>query len=130
MAETPKRRTSKSTSKRTRSRQSDGEDNPEAQGSEEVGTASISGLTFRAKAVQYAVVDGRAIFEGDIDLGSVEEVEQSNTAMRGETATRGVVLSGSQFRWPGGVVPYEIDPAMPDQQRLTDAIAHWEANTV
>ena len=133
MAETPKRRnagkrTSKSTARSKKT--ADSQNDPEAQGSPDVGTAIISGLTFRAKAVQYAVVDGRAIFEGDIDLGSVEEVEQGNTAMRGGATERGVVLSGSQFRWPGGVVPYDIDPAMPDQQRVTDAIAHWEANTV
>ena len=41
-----------------------------------------------------------------------------------------MVITGSQFRWPGGVVPYEIDPAMPDQQRVHDAIAHWEQHTV
>ncbi len=133
MAETPKRRsTKKSASKSTpRAKKNAGsQDDPEAQGSQDVGTAIISGLTFGTKAVQYAVVDGRAIFEGDIDLGSVEEVEQSNSAMRGVAGARGVVIPGSRFRWPGGVVPYDIDSAMPDQQRVADAIAHWEANTV
>ncbi len=133
MAETPKRKSaSKSTGKSTAGSKKNGgsQDNPEAQGSQDIGTAIISGLTFGTKAVQYAVVDGRAIFEGDIDLGSVEEVEQSNSAMRGVAIAEGVVLPGSQFRWPNGVVPYDIDPAMPNQQRVTDAIAHWEANTV
>jgi hypothetical protein len=75
------------------------------------------------------VVDGRAIFEGHTDLGSVEEVEAASAALRGEGIEAGVVIPGSQFRWPGGRVPNEIDPAMPNQQRVTDAIAHFEANT-
>lgn len=104
--------------------------NPELSGTDEVRTALITGLTFGPKAVQYSVVDGRAMFEGDIDLGSVEEVEAANAALRGEGIEAGVVLPGSQFRWPQGRVPYEIDPAMPNQQRVTDAIAHVEANTV
>lgn len=32
-------------------------------------------------------------------------------------------------RWPGGIVHYKIDPNLTNQQRVTDAIAHWEANT-
>lgn len=106
------------------------QENPELLASDDVRTALISGLTFGTRAVQYAVVDGRAIFEGDIDLGSVDEVEAATSAMRGLTIAEGVVLPGSQFRWPNGQVPYEIDPAMPNQQRVADAIAHWEANTV
>jgi hypothetical protein len=129
MADTPKR---KSTGKNGGgSRAGDAQpDNPELQASEEVGTAIITGLNFGPRAVQYAVVDGRAMFEGDIDLGSIDEVEQANAVMRGIGIAEGVVLPGSQFRWPGGVVPYDIDSGMPDQQRVHDAIAHWEARTV
>ncbi|MDB5556998.1 MAG: putative sialidase [Rhizobium sp.] len=129
MAETPKRRAaSKSTSRPRKAAES--QDTPELQSSDDVGTAIISGLNFGSKAIQYANVDGRAIFEGDIDLGSVEDLEVSNRAMRGLTVEESVVIPGSQFRWPGGQVPFEIDPAMPDQQRVHDAIAHWEQNTV
>jgi astacin len=128
MADTPKRKASGGSS--GGSRGSNQQDNPEQQVAEEVGTAIITGLNFGPRAVQYAVVDGRAMFEGDIDLGSIEEVEQSNAAMRGVGIAEGVVLPGSQFRWPNRVVPYDIDPAMPDQQRVHDAIAHWEAHTV
>ncbi|WP_404386266.1 M12 family metallopeptidase [Knoellia locipacati] len=142
MSETPRRSAKKSaarksTTKKSTSRSgassgsSGSTENPELMSSPEVGTAIISGLTFGPKAVQYAVVDGRAMFEGDIDLGSVEEVEAATAAMRGEGGLeQGVILPGSQFRWPGGQVPYEIDPAMPDQQRVHDAIAHWEQHTV
>ncbi|HET9872810.1 MAG TPA: Dot/Icm T4SS effector Zinc-dependent metalloprotease LegP [Propionibacteriaceae bacterium] len=135
MADAPRRTPSKKSAANT-SRDEDSnqaaepQENPELLGSEEIRTAIISGLTFGAKAVQYSVVDGRAIFEGDIDLGSVEDVEKSNAAMRGEGIEEGVTITGSQFRWPNGVVPYDIDAAMPDQQRVADAIAHWEANTV
>jgi hypothetical protein len=76
--------------------------------SDEVRTGFVSGLTFGPRAVQYAVVDGRAIFKGDIDLGSVEEVEKSNAVMRGAGLEEAVVLPGSQFRWPNGTVPLPV----------------------
>ena len=63
--------------------------------SDEVRTGFVSGLTFGPRAVQYAVVDGRAIFKGDIDLGSVEEVEKSNAVMRGAALEEAVILPGA-----------------------------------
>ena len=81
MADTSKRSAAKKSTSRSRNTKSS--DNPELQASDEVRTAIITGVTFGTKAVQYAVIDGRAIFEGDIDLGSVEDLEKSNDAMRG-----------------------------------------------
>ncbi len=97
-----------------------------------IGTALISGSTFAAKAVQYVEIDGMAIVEGDIALGTVAEVEAATQAARDMTqqgVAFGVGISGAQFRWPNCRVPFEIDPTLPNQQRVTDAIAHWEANT-
>ena len=85
------------------------------------GTAVVHGATFKDKKLQYANVDGRAIFEGDIVLGTIEEVEGPQT--------EGIGITGEQFRWPHAAVPFEIDPALPNQRRVTDAIAHWHANT-
>ncbi|HYH92501.1 MAG TPA: M12 family metallopeptidase [Candidatus Saccharimonadales bacterium] len=95
-------------------------------------TALISGSTFYARPVQYAVVDGLAMFEGDIVLGTVEEVEATTARLRSSLASGivdSVVISGAQFRWPDCTVPFTIDAALPDQARVTDAIAHWQANT-
>jgi len=39
------------------------------------------------------------------------------------------VITGSQYRWPNCSIPYDIDPGLPNQNRVTDAIAHWQANT-
>ena len=97
-----------------------------------VHTALIRGNTFAAKAVQYVELDGLAIFEGDIVLGTVQEVAQMSDMLRAEMAAgvaAGVAITGAQFRWPNCRVPFTIDPALPNQQRVTDAIAHWEANT-
>src|SRR4051794_3265820 len=78
------------------------------------------------KAVQYAVVEGVALFEGDIVLGTDQEVavqsESLRAAARGEVAM-GVVITGSQYRWPNCSIPYDIDPGLPNQNRVTDAIA-------
>jgi hypothetical protein len=97
-----------------------------------VQTALLDGATFKGKAVQYSVVDGLAIFEGDIVLGTAEEVtsrtEQIRLEMSGQVAS-GVLRSGAQFRWPNCTIPYTIDPALPNQARVTDAIAHWHERT-
>ncbi len=92
----------------------------------------IQGATFGVKAVQYSVIEGQAIFEGDIVLGTEAKVAEQTDVLRkarsGQVAM-GVVITGSQYRWPNCIIPYDIDPALPNQNRVTDAIAHWEANT-
>src|SRR5579864_1879394 len=104
----------------------------ELRSSTEVHTALIPGVTFHHRAVQYSVVDGRALLEGDIDLGTVEHVQQQTTQLRAEATGQlaaGVVIKGSQFRWPNCRIPYTIDPNLPNPQRVTDAIAHWQQHT-
>ncbi len=95
-------------------------------------TGLIRGNTFAAKAVQYIVSDGLALFEGDIVLGTEQQMADQTEQMRreqtGEVAM-GVAISGAQFRWPGCRIPYTIDPALPNQARVTGAIAHWESLT-
>jgi len=103
----------------------------QAEGELQVGKDVRTGiiqLTSERTAVQYTVVDGLAIFEGDIVLGTVEEIEQQTEVVR-QGLSEAVVITGSQFRWANCRIPYTIDPALPNQSRVTEAIAHWEANT-
>lgn len=103
--------------------------------SNDIRTGFISGATFENKPVQYSVVDGLAIFEGCIVLGTVEEMEKKAAAIREgkdieeEASTRGVYVPGQKYRWPNEIVPYQIDPNLPNQQRVIDAIAHWQEKT-
>jgi hypothetical protein len=99
-----------------------------------MGTAVISGATFANKSVTYYDVEGVAIVEGDIAIGMVSDIEKQAAAAREAVSIDpniafSVGITGSQFRWPNCQVPYAIDSALPNQQRVTDAIAHWEANT-
>ena len=96
------------------------------------GTAIISGATFRNKGLAYANVDGEALFEGDIVLGKAEVTGRARAPRSGGLGPRPLAslgISGAQFRWPNGTIPFEIDAGLPNQQRVTDAIAHWHANT-
>jgi len=90
------------------------------------GTALVTGATFEVKGLQYAEVDGMAVFEGDIILGSVAEMQ---IAADGELPERACIITGKQYRWPNATVPYDIDPVFQNKLRVTDAIAHWVANT-
>ncbi len=100
--------------------------------SDDVRTGYISGVTFENKPVQYSVVDGLAIFEGCVVLGTVEEMERRAAAIQaGETGeiAPGVGITGAQYRWPNALMPYTIDGGLPNQSRVTNAIAHWTQNT-
>jgi Astacin (Peptidase family M12A) len=87
------------------------------------GTVLLDGVTFQRRPVLWSEVDGLALVEGDIVLGPV-------AAVRGDTAgAESLGITGSRFRWPSATVPFTIDSALPNQDRVTDAIAHWEART-
>ncbi len=69
----------------------------------------------------YQVIDGVAIAEGDIILGDAAEIE----------IQRANVIAGG--RWPGGIIPYAFDPAIPvgdfRRQLVANAIADIERKT-
>jgi hypothetical protein len=85
----------------------------------------IRGNTFYTKRIEYSIIDGKAIFEGDIVLGTAKEMESLTESV----TVSGVVVSGQQYRWPGGVVPYQIQTGFPDQARVMGAIQHWHDRT-
>ena len=104
----------------------------ELRSSPEVRTAVIRGETFEAKQVRYSVVEGLAVFEGDIVLGTVEQVDQETEALkraRDDGRESAVIITGSQYRWSGGMIPYQVDAGLPNQTRVTDAIRHWQERT-
>src|SRR5262249_9634637 len=80
----------------------------------------IIGNKFSEKEVKYSPLNGIAIFEGDIALGTVARLQLEPL---------GSAIRGDKYRWPGRKIPYRIDPALPGQERVTDAIKHWESNT-
>jgi len=88
------------------------------------------------KEVTYAPVDGLAVFEGCIILGTVSEMQAVKQFVADNPGIKlpgaqsfGVGIRGTQYRWKDNTIPYEVDAGLPDPQRVTDAIAHWEANT-
>ena len=62
--------------------------------------------------VPYELIDGIPIAEGDI----VVPVETQAATRVGR-------------RWDDAVVPYAVDPNLPDASRIDAAIAHWEEQT-
>lgn len=79
------------------------------------------------KELEYSPLDGMAVFEGDIVLGTEEEMEAARSG--GKLVPMGVGITGDRFRWPKGIIPYQIHPRLPNKERVTGAIAHWEART-
>ena len=79
------------------------------------GTALVDGATFTQKPLLYANVDGEAIFEGDIVLGSVQQLQQTQAR---DIAQRSIGITGAQFRWPNGVVPTKLIPVCRTSKEL------------
>jgi astacin len=98
------------------------------------------------RELEYAVVEGQWRFEGDIIIGTEDAVAEAEAEGERHLAegdvlealpdepvpgpvVQGVIITGAQYRWPDKLVPYTVDPALPNAQRVTDAIAHWEQHT-
>ena len=115
------------------------ESSGEFRGGAEVQQGYIPGQTFDAKLVTFAAENGQAVFEGDIILGPVEEIEQFTArvdeadvaALTGEELPEAVVITGGQFRWPDGVAPFQVDAGLPAAQvaAVNGAVAHWRQNS-
>ncbi|MGC3938540.1 M12 family metallopeptidase [Roseobacter sp. EG26] len=91
---------------------------------------------FSVREIEYSVVDGLAVFEGCIVLGTTDEMAALSEQVTRDggvdlvNATEGFGLTVlSRYLWPEGIVPYQIDENLPDANRVIDAIAHWETKT-
>lgn len=73
--------------------------------------------------LQYEVIRGHAIFEGDIVLGPTSELsaEELGTREPDRSAVKPDRL------WPDAVVPYVLDDGLPDEVRddIAKAMEHW-----
>jgi astacin len=83
--------------------------------------------------VQYAVVNGRAIFEGDIVLGSADEMalvrQRVQNAPEGQIRPEGFGTTGPGGRWQNNTVPYCISPGLTNPDRVRAAAAEWNNKT-
>jgi uncharacterized protein (TIGR03437 family) len=91
---------------------------------------------FRGKPVSYEVVNGYAITEGDIVLGTAEELAASRPGSdqgaepSSKSGSRDAIATPfTSYRWTNGVIPYVIESDVPNQKRITDGIQHWIDNT-
>jgi astacin len=89
-------------------------------------TPDVRTGTFRGKLVTYEVVDGWAVYQGDIVLGPADELEATGEKSAGHEAS---VIPAERYRWPEGTIPYTIDSDMPNPQRVRDAIEEWNSRT-
>lgn len=90
----------------------------------------ISANTFKERKVDCVDLNGELVFEGDIVLGPTPIGPPAAMADReAQSKLLGIGITGGGFRWPSGVIPFTIDPALQNQQRVTDAITHWQQNT-
>jgi len=81
---------------------------------------------FRGLTVSYVVRDGLAIWEGDIILGRAGEIAPAGSPAK-TNSRQSMGITSTSNRWPGGVIPYTIDPTMPNQIRVVTAIDHWNS---
>lgn len=89
----------------------------------------IYGRTGRPMQVRYEVRGGDAVWQGDIVIGRAEEIPRTREELLRMRVSLGVYIDDGGKRWPNGVVPYEVDPALPDQDRVTWAVAHVNLQT-
>lgn len=80
--------------------------------------------TFRGQVLDHAIVNGVAIFEGDILLGNASELKGASSESHAPVR-EGTAIVGWQYRWPGGIMPYVVRTGFPNPARVTDAIAQW-----
>lgn len=73
------------------------------------------------------VIDGYVIYQGDIVLGTEDDFFERQDGrlipkQRDDSQQKDAGIPGEQFRWPNGVIPFEIQAGHPDQANILEAI--------
>lgn len=89
--------------------------------------SEIVTIKYFGESIQVEKINGQYVLEGDIILipdNDVKITESKNNTTNKINSTGRIV-----GRWPNNIVYYTIDPALSNQQRVINAISHWESNT-
>jgi uncharacterized protein (TIGR03437 family) len=88
---------------------------------------------YRGKIITFRVVDGLAIYHGDIIVGKAEDLIKalaaSEQTSKGDGRKQALFISDSTAYWPNATIPYAIDPAVKDPSHIQSAIQHWQDRT-
>lgn len=79
--------------------------------------------------IEFSRINQKPVFQGDIILSKEQLSAGATPDGESKTRTEGTGRSALATRWPNKTVPYVIDPNLERQERVHEAIAHWEANT-
>ncbi|MCG9970075.1 M12 family metallopeptidase [Christiangramia crocea] len=92
----------------------------------------VADVYFAGRKLPVEQLNGKYVYQGDIFLPE-QNVSKSPVNLileAGEEPSSTNKSTGrTEFLWPDNTVYYDIDPSLPNQSRVTDAINHWEANT-
>ncbi len=103
-------------------------------------TGEIKTIQFNGKTITYEVIDGMAIYQGDMILGKASELEKI-LGQESLIETQAVVCDGKTYyflfsscnTWSNGIVRYTFANDWPNntemRRRIRAAIAHWEQKT-
>ncbi len=89
---------------------------------------TISVGSGRTDFVSFEHIDGFAVLEGDIILGSSEDISKGNDLY----SIAGNGISTQYFLWNDSIIPYQISSSISSQttiSRIRTAIAHWQDKT-
>ncbi|MCM8570528.1 M12 family metallopeptidase [Gramella jeungdoensis] len=92
----------------------------------------VSDVYFGGRKLPVEELNGKYVYQGDIFLpeNSTTKTPVDLILEAGEDPSTTDKSTGrTEFLWPDNTVYYDIDPLLPNQARVTDAISHWEANT-
>jgi hypothetical protein len=98
----------------------------------EVASGLLTGRSFGRRHVEFSVVDNRAIFEGDIDLGSPDELAAAldDAVTKTSDEMNAAVVDDTAKLWVGGRVPFEAPAAAsPITPIVNAAIQHINQRT-
>ncbi|MBK8805263.1 MAG: VCBS repeat-containing protein [Bacteroidales bacterium] len=78
-------------------------------------------FTEELQTVTVEIIDDMVIFEGDIILGTVEEME--------DPSFKSAVITGKDRHWRGGIIPFVIASGHPKKADIESAIKYINDNT-
>ena len=90
---------------------------------------------WRGQEVDFRIMDGWAVYQGDIIIGRAADLAaryQAALSAPSEVKSgppQSLAAADEKRLWPGGVIPYEIDPVFKNTSNIDAAIQHWSSRT-